>query len=290
MLRIVSFCLVILLAVGIIIPFANSAHGVRQSTEIGKSVNRRHSKAWWRRHRARLRRKRAAELARRQMLLALPQTLPVGESASIVMPAVPQPANTTQPELSAPTAMVQPTTAGQPNVEMKAPPAAPAVQSVASAHTVSNLTPAQPVASATSNPSLKPKSKNAVPGQMNLAVVAMSRPNPAFLTSREEAKMLAGVNVTDLRRIVIDKMVVAGGWVTNDFVRDVNGSRVFVVTARTPRDSRSPEKVWTFYFTEVAGRIYGLTTDTGVEGAEKMTTEAERFITNLRSNPPANRK
>jgi hypothetical protein len=102
--------------------------------------------------------------------------------------------------------------------------------------------------------------------------------------------MLAGVNVSDLRRIVIDKMVVSGGWVTNDFVRDVNGSRVFVVTARTPKDGRAPEKVWTFYFTEVAGRIYGLTTDSSVEQAERMTSEAERFITNLRTNPQAIKK
>jgi hypothetical protein len=140
---------------------------------------------------------------------------------------------------------------------------------------------------------MKPNTKNSfkpLTGQMNLAVVASSRPNPAFLTSREEAKMLAGVNVSDLRRIVIDKMVVSGGWVTNDFVRDVNGSRVFVVTARTPKDGRAPEKVWTFYFTEVAGRIYGLTTDSSVEQAERMTSEAERFITNLRTNPQAIKK
>ena len=62
---------------------------------------------------------------------------------------------------------------------------------------------------------------------MNLAVVAMSRPNPAFLTSREEKKMLGGVAVADLRRMVIDKMVSSGGWVVNDFVREVNGQSRF---------------------------------------------------------------
>jgi hypothetical protein len=138
---------------------------------------------------------------------------------------------------------------------------------------------------------MKPKTKAApLPGQMNLSVVAMSRPNPAFLTSREAARMLAGVNVADLRRIVIDKMVEAGGWVTNDFIREVGGGRVFVVTARTPKDGRSPEKAWTFYFTEVAGRIYGLTTDSAVENSERMIVEAERLITNLRSNPQSIRK
>jgi len=123
-----------------------------------------------------------------------------------------------------------------------------------------------------------------LPGQMNLSVVALSRPNPVFLTAREETKLLGGTSISDLRRIVIDKMVVAGGWVTNDFVREVNGSRVFVVIARTPRDSRSPEKVWTFYFTEADGRIYGLTTDAPVESADRMSTEAERFINKLHLN------
>jgi hypothetical protein len=122
-----------------------------------------------------------------------------------------------------------------------------------------------------------------LPGQMNLAVVALSRPNPAFLTSREEKKMLGGVAVADLRRMVIDKMVSSGGWVVNDFVREVNGARVFVVTARTPKDALTPEKVWTFYFTEAGGRIYGLTTDTTVENAERMSTEAQRFIESLRA-------
>ena len=122
-----------------------------------------------------------------------------------------------------------------------------------------------------------------LPGQMNLSVVALSRPNPIFLTQREQKKMLAGVPVADLKRIVIDKMVSNGGWVVNDFIREVNGNRVFVVTARTPKDALTPEKAWTFYFTEAGGRVYGLTTESAVEYAERMSTEAERFIESLRA-------
>src|SRR5207249_195358 len=129
-----------------------------------------------------------------------------------------------------------------------------------------------------------------LPGQMNLSIVALSRPNPVFLTSREESKMLGGTPVSELRRLVIDKMIVSGGWVTNDFVREVNGARVFVVTARTPRDANSPEKAWTFYFTEADGRIYGLTTDAPIESAELMSTEAERFINKLHANPQTNNR
>jgi hypothetical protein len=55
------------------------------------------------------------------------------------------------------------------------------------------------------------------------------------------------------------------------------------VTARTPKDALTPEKAWTFYFTEAAGRVYGLTTEAPVEYADRMTVEAERFIESLRT-------
>lgn len=95
--------------------------------------------------------------------------------------------------------------------------------------------------------------------------------------------MLAGMNVADLRRIVIDKMFVAGGWVVNDYVREIGGARVFVVTARTPKEAQTPAKVWTFFFTESGGRIYSLTTDSPAEHSDRMTKEAERFIGSLQS-------
>ncbi len=95
--------------------------------------------------------------------------------------------------------------------------------------------------------------------------------------------MLAGTNVADLRRIVIDKMVVSGGWIINDFVREISGQRVFVVTAQTPADGRSPEQAWSFYFTEVNGRIYNLTTNTPTAFSDQMAADAERFIDSLRA-------
>ncbi len=232
MLRTTTLSLLLLLSVGIVLPFANSAHGLRQNTQIGMRRNHRyHSRAWWRRYRARMRAKRVAALAHRNAMLALPQNVSVNNLI------------------------------GTPN-----PFAAPMPESSV------NATALQPA-----------KSPVTLPGQMNLAVVALSRPNPAFLTSREESKMIAGVNVSEFRRIVIDKMLSAGGWVTNDFIREVNGSRVFVVTARTPRDANSAEKAWTFYFTEAGGRIYGLTTDSPLQYAEQMTDEAERLINSLHS-------
>jgi len=274
MLRPIAIALILVLSVGIMLPFANSAHGVRQTVQVGQRRHHRYrSRAWWRRYRARLRQKRlAAEMAHRNSLLSLPQNLSVADLQGLSGPQLPS-----LPSNSA-TAATLPATLPAPVMTAAAP-----VSNAAHASALSNGE-TRPRVVNPNHPAFKTASSaTPLPGTMNLAVVAMSRPNPAFLTSREEKKMLGGVAVADLRRMVIDKMVSSGGWVVNDFVREVNGSRVFVVTARTPKDALTPEKAWTFYFTEAGGRIYGLTTDAPVEFAERMTGEAERFIESLRA-------
>ncbi len=263
MLRPIAIALMLVLSVGVMLPFTNEAHGVRQTVQVGQRRHHRYrSRAWWRRYRARLRQKRlAAEMAHRNSMLALPQNLSVAELQGLSGPSLPsQPSNSVTGTTLPPPVMAE-------NV-------APVANHSNGETRPRVVNPAHP-AFKTSDAKL--------PGQMNLAVVALSRPNPAFLTSREEKKMLGGVAVADLRRMVIDKMVSSGGWVVNDFIREVNGARVFVVTARTPKDALTPEKAWTFYFTEAGGRVYGLTTDAPVEYAERMTTEAQRFIESLRA-------
>jgi len=276
MLRTIAISLILVLSLSVILPLANEAHGIRQSVQVHQHRHRRHSRAWWRRYRARLRQRRAAAeafAAHRSASLSLPKNIPVGDLSAVGGPAVP-----VLPE-NAP--------------GMNTLPAPPAYAAAASAQPVAVVPAPQPAYSA-SNGQTRPRvvgNLNAavktpaakLPGQMSLSVVALSRPNPVFLTSREEKNMLAGVAVADLRRIVIDKMVTAGGWVTNDFVREVNGHRVFVVMARTPGDTLTPEKAWTFYFTEAGGRIYGLTTDSPLEFADRMSNEAERYIEMLRA-------
>ena len=349
MLRTIAITMVLLLSVGIMLPFANSAHGIRQSTQVTQKKSKRYrSRAWWRRYRARLRARRAAEeLARRNAMMALPQNLATalpqnvaaGDLSVVAGPTSPSnPANarsmsfndlppramrapstiqtdvaaaqTTSPSLRSitePIAIPQPApvtiTAAAPVTTVTAAPVAvtpaPVATAVAPAIPANTTVAAHAAVSATRprvvnavRPVIAPGSNSApkLPGQMNLSVVALSRPNPIFLTQREQKRMLAGVPVADLKRIVIDKMVNNGGWVVNDFIREVNGNRVFVVTGRTPKDALTPEKAWTFYFTEAGGRVYGLTTESPVEYAEKMTVEAERFIETLRSKPEGTRE
>lgn len=276
MLRPIAIALMLVLSVGIMLPFTNSAHGLRQTVQVGQRRNHRHrSRAWWRRYRARQRQKRmAAELAHRNKMLSLPQNVSVAD-----LPELSGPQLSSLPSNAALTETLPPPIMTAPVAAVSNAAHAPALSKGETRPRVVN--PGHPAFKASASaPAPAPAP---LPGTMNLAVVALSRPNPAFLTSREAKKMLGGVAVADLRRMVIDKMVASGGWVVNDFVREVNGNRVFVVTARTPKDALTPEKAWTFYFTEAGGRIYGLTTDAPVEHAERMTNEAERFIQSLRA-------
>jgi hypothetical protein len=284
------------------LPFSNSAHGVRQSVQVTKKRHYRYrSRAWWRRYRARLRQKRAAAAAlaaHRAQMLSLPKNIPVGDLSAVGGPSVPvlpesspgmstlpaPPAYTSanaQPAVGNATASNAAISNAQPIVVTTDSQPVAANPNVQAAHASANGQTRPRVvgnlAAAVKSPAAK------LPGQMSLSVVALSRPNPVFLTSREEKNMLAGLPVADLRRIVIDKMVAAGGWVTNDFVREVNGKRMFVVMARTPGDTLTPERAWTFYFTEAGGRIYGLTTDSPLEFADRMSNEAERYIETLRA-------
>jgi len=88
MLRTIAIALILLISVGVMLPFANSAHGIRQSAQV--SVRHRyHSRAWWRRYRARLRKKRAAAaLAHRNMTLGQPQSIPVGNLTNLDLRAL----------------------------------------------------------------------------------------------------------------------------------------------------------------------------------------------------------
>ena len=115
-----------------------------------------------------------------------------------------------------------------------------------------------------------------------LAVAVPASTNGNQLIGREQRNMLGGVSFNELRRTVIDRMINSGGWVVNDRPRDIHGRRVFQVIAQTPATSDGkPEQVWNFYFTEVDGRIYSLTTHTAGSFTEKLAADAELFLSNF---------
>ena len=235
MLRTITLSLLILISIGVMLPFTNStAHGIRQSSAAPQQRrHRRHSRAWWRRHRARMRLRRAAALAHRNAPLGT--VFADSKSAEAPMAVLPK----------LPAGWVNPTVTNNGEVRFRT------------------------------------ENNASVPSQATLSVVARSRPNPAYMTQREQRTMLAGVAFSDLRRIASDKMINAGGWVINDYERQVNGARVFVVIAQTPSDGRSPERSWNFYFAEVDGKIYSLTLNTPLQFSDQLAAEGEKFISSL---------
>jgi hypothetical protein len=95
-------------------------------------------------------------------------------------------------------------------------------------------------------------------------------------------KTIGGVSTNALRRTVIDKMMREEGFVVNDYQKDVNGKKVYVVVAQTTIGGAPQSKL--FYFTEVDGRIYSLATSAPVNSQERLAQESERVINSLQRN------
>ena len=130
---------------------------------------------------------------------------------------------------------------------------------------------------------------NGNPGaQASLAIVALApSANAVQPLPNEQRKMVGGVAFTDLRHTVIDKMISADGWVVNDRQREIGGHKVFEVIAQTPANSDTKsDQVWDFYFTEVDGRVYSLTTKSGVGASNRVAADAEQFITTFKPVDP----
>lgn len=112
--------------------------------------------------------------------------------------------------------------------------------------------------------------------------LSIPRSDHAGARTNARTQMIGDFPVSALRRTVIDKMVADGGWVANDFVRDIQGRRVFVVIAQTGSPG-APTHAHTFYFTEIAGRVYSLTTNAPVEFAVPVAAGSEQFMASLRT-------
>lgn len=119
-------------------------------------------------------------------------------------------------------------------------------------------------------------------GTAVLAPVSLSQTQVAAAPTTVKTKTVGGVPVTALRRTVIDRMVAEGGWVTNDIIQESHGRRVFVVLAQTGTPGM-PARSWTFYFTEIDGRVYSLATTAPVEFAAPLALGSEQLMATLKS-------
>lgn len=254
--RAVALSFLMLFALAAMLPLViSSAHNEQTTSASKRKSVRRHSRAWWRRYRARQRRRRAA-LERKRALAGLSQSSMDRQSSG-------DNASSSDP-LSA-------------TVWLQGNDARSQSTPVVSTEHSSRQAPMKVDLGVRLN---TPDGRTV--GQVAVAVVGnASVRTPA--SSAAQRRALSGVPFADLRRTVIDRMLASGGWVVNDFERQIEGRRVYIVLAQTASsvDRRTPQQSWTFYFTEVDGRIYNIVSNAPVEFTDRMALEAERVIAML---------
>lgn len=256
MVRASALALLVLVSAALLLPLVDSsAHNDRPAVRRHSYMGHHHSRAWWRRHRARLRRQRAA-LKRQQELQALrgqslnaaaeSHTLAAPDKFSVVGNEFKNPVNA----VSLPNGWSR---RGAANGEMKF------VVSGANGQAV---------------------------GTATVSLVNAQPSGEAMMTARGQRKTLGGVPFAELRRTVIDRMIAANGWVVNDLAREINGKPVFIVLAQTAAsaDGRTPQLSWTYYFTEIDGRIYSLATSSLLATSDRVADDSAQVMASLLAN------
>jgi hypothetical protein len=295
-LRVALLSLLVLALVAGALPVTDSlAKWSRRSAVSQYRRHRRHSRAWWRRHRALMRaRRERAEQRRVERELRLASSSPEGSSAARRYANAPTSINVSLLTFNAPPSLAAPTAApstfaggGSPNAAANAAVNVSAVAAVRRSqmpfdfNVPSNWSPSKRTrqGEAVYNV-LSPDGRTA--GTAVLAPVSLSTAQVATAPTSPKTKTVGGLPVTALRRTVIDRMVAEGGWVTNDIIEESHGRRVFIVLAQTGAPG-APARSWTFYFTEIDGRVYSLATTAPVEFAAPLAAGSEQLMATLRS-------
>jgi hypothetical protein len=303
-LRAVVLTILIMCTVAATLPLSDSlAHWASRPSATRRAKGRyarRHSRAWWRRYRARIRRQRAAAAERRRrraaMMTAANKPIspfaPAANHASATTNTTGQANNLMLPEVALPsTAALSSITPVMPtptpmlaSVPTATIDAAKVMPRVAATGVAASPLPSGWSSTASNRAGEMRFNVRAADGRVRSSAV-WSRVNlqsaaPAASDSR--SKTFGGVSVTLLRRTVINRMVAEGGWVTNDVQRQFGERRVFVVTAQSMA-ANGERRAWTFYFTESDGQVYSLATNAPVEFADSLASESEQAIVALGS-------
>ncbi len=280
-LRVITLTLLVLVTVAGALPITESlAKWSRRSAVSQRKRHRKHSRAWWRRHRAVMRARRARAMERRRLAeLARGNAAPKINTALLTFNA-----NVG--------ASLLPAAAANP----AAPATLASTPARASAPARSSLLPFDFAAPHNWTAGRKTRSGAAVftvatadgraAGTAVVAPVSLSGAELSGANVGPKTKKIGGTPVAALRRTVIDRMVAEGGWVTNDFVQELRGRKLFVVQAQTGAPG-APTQSLTFYFTEIDGRLYSLATTAPFEFAVPVAAGSEQFMASLQ--PAASR-
>ncbi|HKC65241.1 MAG TPA: hypothetical protein VKB86_16485 [Pyrinomonadaceae bacterium] len=268
MLRAAALSLLILVSIALTLPLVDSsAHNSGRAATRHSHMRHHHSRAWWRRYRARLRRERAA--------MKRKQSLDEARGQKSMNAAEADSHNSNH------IVYLQPSVVNDIKTD--------ALKSSSSASALS-----LPMGWIRRTASANGETKFVISaedgqyiGAATLSVVANARPSgETFLTARTGRRTLGGVSVTELRRTVIDKMISSNGWVVNDITREIGGKPAFIVLAQTAAstDGRTPQLSWVFLFTEVDGRIYSLAASSLSEFSDRIADDSAQLMTSFLAN------
>jgi hypothetical protein len=246
-----------------VLPLVNSSAHRNHRSATSRHRGHRHSRAWWRRYRARMKRQRVqqrAALERRRALAAQREHSGILPSVDIERPV-------------------------QINGAAVADTRANDSRSSASLLLSERKSTTPVMVNGQTQFRLYAQNGRSV-GMASLSPVAAKPLNVDAMNARAQRNQLAGVPFADLRHQVIEKMIAGNGWVINDMEREINGHRVFVVVAQTAAsaDGRTQAETWNFYFTEIDGRIYNLAAHAPLDSMEQMAAESERVLATLPTN------
>ncbi len=261
--RAIALSLAILVGMGTILPLATlqveaSSHNKKRAKKKGKKY-KKYSKKWWRTYRLRVNRQKASNARKRN--LRLRQIRVANQKGSSENGGV------KQIKISAPgkkmTAVVDNSPAFLPSGE-----AAPRGWK----------------RGASSMSEMQFSVDDESGANIGSAAISVVGPAVGADSDNSQSKTVGGVSTSALRRTVIDRMLREEGWVVNDYQKQVGNRKVYVVVAQSPGAGGTVQSRL-FYFTEVDGRIYSVTTNAPKDNAQRIEQESEKAINSLQRKP-----
>lgn len=254
--RSIALSLSLLIGIGTIVPLATeyAEAGPKKKRKYRKQTKKykKYSRAWWRQYRARMKRKRAMQARKRALRLrqlrlarAAAKARATGKKSAVVK--------------------VKKNTSAAPAVLPSGDPA-----------------PAGWKQAQTSPAELQFRVDNSAGDQIGSASISVVGPAMGDSSSYNRSKSVGGVSTTALRRDVIDRMIRENGWVVNDYQKEISGQQVYVVVAQSQAKNGAVQSRM-FYFTEVDGKIYSVSTNSPAQEQERLAEESEKVINSLKS-------
>ena len=257
MLRAIALSLALLIGLGTIIPLTTDyteagAHKPKKKKKQAKKY-KKYSKKWWRAYRQRMKRKKALAKRRRAMRIRRILLARASKAKQVV---------NSKPNLAAKSSQ-------KPTVVDSTPAMLPS----------GDVAPKGWKSGLVSSNELQYRVDDDNGAQIGLASISVIGPAMGLDNNSARNKTVGGVPTTSLRSTVIDKMIRENGWVVNDFQKEIGGKKVYVVVAQSESGGSVQSRM--FYFTEVDGRIYSVSTTSPNASSERIVQESEKVIDSL---------